>query len=473
MALRERRFVTIVALNSEEARMRWGLGALAALATLSGAQAADPQGSDSAARYAGSYFAAPSIVVRLEARGGALVAHAVGQPDATYAPEGGGKFFSSATNTRLVFQTDAGGQVTGALVTQGSAPSIPARRITDAEADRLTHPPVDQSLAAYASMKDSPRLPDGRVIHVVCMGKGSPVVILTAGAGNWSSTWNKVQPAVARKTRVCAWDRAGFGLSQMNPKPLTVDNSTTDLEAALKAGRIDGPYVAVGHSLGGLESLLLKDRQPRNVVGMVLVDSTVPAKPGAQLPDVRNLPEPPAVAFFRKCAAALRAGTVGAGRPDPDGCLRGETFPPEYPPELRAALDKHPADLPPETVAKAMDFLADWSSQQWLLQDLTIAAKPDRNYGDMPLIVLTAGELPPPPPGQPGPPEAQRRAILDQFRRDHDQMAALSTRGSNRVVEGSSHYIQQIKPQVVIDSIDEVVDEARADMAKSGKTAGR
>ena len=446
-------------------------GALTALVTLSGAQAADPQGADGATRYAGYYFAEPSIIVRLEARGGVLVAHTAGQPDATYAPEGDGKFFASAVNTRLVFQTGSDGLVTGTLVTQASGRPVPARRVTEAEADRLAHPPVDQALAVYASVKDSAHLPDGRVIHLTCMGRGSPTVILSAGAGNWGIVWNKVQPAIARKTRVCAWDRAGFGLSTMSPKPQTVDNTTTDLEEALKAAKIDGPYVAVGHSLGGLESLLLADRQPRNVVGMVLVDSTVPAKPGAPIFDPRGLPDPPNVTLFRKCAAGLRAGTVRAGA-DPDGCLRGETFPADYPPELRAALDKHPANLPPETVAEGMDFLADFQSPKWLVQDPRIASKPDRNYANMPLIVLTAGELPT-APGQPPIPDAQRHTILDQLRRDHDEMAAWSKRGVNRVVDGSSHYIQQIKPQVVIDSVEEVVDEARADMAKSGKTAGR
>ncbi len=334
---------------------------------------------------------------------------------------------------------------------------------------------VDPTLAAYASTKNSARLPDGRVIHMVCMGQGSPVVILSAGAGDWGVVWSKVQPAVAEKTRVCTWDRAGFGLSQMPSKAQTVDTTTTDLEGALKAGHIDGPYVAVGHSLGGLESLLLADRQPGNVVGMVLVDSTVPARvaslnPSGPAPALKPFPDPPQVTYLHRCAAALRAGTVRAGGPDPDGCLRGQTLPPEYPPELRAALDKAPAKLPPETLASAFDFLAASASSQLLLEDPRIAAKPDRNYGHMPLIVLTSGELQP-PPGQPKIPDAQARPILDQFRRDHDQMAALSTRGVNRVVDGSSHYIQRIKPQVVIDSIDEVVDEARADMAKSTKTA--
>jgi pimeloyl-ACP methyl ester carboxylesterase len=350
-------------------------------------------------------------------------------------------------------------------------------------AKSLGQPPapvaVDQSLAAYASTKNSAHLPDGRVIHLVCMGQGSPTVILSAGAGGWGVVWNKVQPAVAKKTRVCTWDRAGFGLSDISPKPQTVDNTTSDLEAALKAGNIAGPYIAVGHSLGGLEALLLTDRQPRNVVGMVLVDPTVvvrstapppPSTPAAPAPSLQPFPEPPAVAFFRNCAAGLRAGTVRKGA-DPDGCLRGQTFPPEYPPELRAALDKHPADMPPETVAAGFDFLAASAAPQSFQELDEISLKPGRNYGNMPLIVLSAGELAL-PPGQPQLPAAQVRAALDGFRQGHDQMAAVSTRGVNRVVEGSSHFIQQIKPQVVIDSIDEVVDEARADMAKSAKRAG-
>jgi pimeloyl-ACP methyl ester carboxylesterase len=359
--------------------------------------------------------------------------------------------------------------IAGAALTSGLAPTTFAQPQQPGA--------VDTSLAPYASTRDSARLPDGRIIHIVCMGRGSPVVILTAGAGGWGIVWNKVQPAVAEKTRVCAWDRAGFGLSQLSPEPQTVDNTTTDLEVALKAGNIGGPYVVVGHSLGGLESLLLADRQPRNVVGMVLVDPTVPDQterfkrvaPGLSRGPAQ---ENPAVALFHKCAAALRAGTVKAGGPDPDGCLRPPASPPEYPPELRAALNKRPSELSAETVASAMDFLAASASPQWLEADTKIAIKPERNYGDMPLIVLTAGETPS-LPGQSDAVNAERSLQQAEFRRAHDDLAALSTRGVNRVVADSSHYIQQIRPQVVIDSIDEVVDEARADMAKPRKTTGR
>src|SRR5690606_21439786 len=98
-----------------------------------------------------------------------------------------------------------------------------------------------------------------RRLHLVCMGQGSPTVILTAGNTRWSIDWNLVQAPVARETRVCAWDRAGFGLSDPPPRPQTVAETSADLANALEIGGITGPFILVGHSLGGYETLLLAD----------------------------------------------------------------------------------------------------------------------------------------------------------------------------------------------------------------------
>ena len=65
-------------------------------------------------------------------------------------------------------------------------------------------PPVDETLAPYVSTADSVKLPDGRMLHIVCMGKGSPTVILSAGLGDQAMTWNAIQPAMARITRSVA-----------------------------------------------------------------------------------------------------------------------------------------------------------------------------------------------------------------------------------------------------------------------------
>jgi pimeloyl-ACP methyl ester carboxylesterase len=326
----------------------------------------------------------------------------------------------------------------------------------------------DVSLAPYASTKDSVRLPDGRAIHLVCLGQGSPVVILTAGAGEWGITWNKVQPAVARKTRVCTWDRAGLGLSSPSPLAQTADNRTSDLQAALKAGGLAGPYVVVGHSLGGYESLLLKDREPAKVVGMVLVDVAFPGD-FTRLARVAprfvawSLTRPtPIPDFMRRCASGLRAGVVGYGKPDPEGCTRPPR-PPAFPPELRAALDKAQIEAGPQTMAAMFENQSYYGTSRVHERDSEITIKPDRNYGNMPLIVLAAGDDGAPPPDLPEAIRAEIPVQAAEWRRGQDDLARLSTRGVNRVVADSTHYIQQIKPQAVIDAIDEIVDQVRAD----------
>jgi pimeloyl-ACP methyl ester carboxylesterase len=345
--------------------------------------------------------------------------------------------------------------------------ALAAAGIAQAQPQPQKPPAVLPALVPYASARDSVRLPDGRTIHMVCMGHGSPVVILTAGSGDWSDQWYKVQPKVAEKTRACAWDRAGFGMSSPAPPPQTVDQRTTDLQAALKAGGIKGPYVVVGHSLGGYESLLLKDREPANVVGMVLVD---PAYPG-QVDEMEHTrpaewayavshPEPSAIRLLT-CAADLRLGAVWHGKPDPDGCMTPR-WPAVLPPELRAALEKAEIEPGPQTYAGFMEAEAAYQGFQLLRLDTRLVIKPDRNYGAMPLIVLTAGVDYTLPPDAPAEAKAEITAIRHpEWVRAHDALAALSTRGVNRTLPLTPHYVHQFAPQAVIDAIDEVVDEAR------------
>jgi pimeloyl-ACP methyl ester carboxylesterase len=324
---------------------------------------------------------------------------------------------------------------------------------------------IDRSLVPYADPKDAVVLPDGRRVHMVRMGRGSPTVVFTAGAGDWSLTWSKVQPAVAKATRACAWDRAGFGLSAPPASPQTVDQTTGDLQAALRAGRVAGPYVLVGHSLGGYESLLFADREPGSVAGMVLVDPAFPdqltplskAAP-AQARYMLSLPNP-LTELFRKCSAGFKAGTLRRDGPDPDGCFHPQ-WPASYPPELTAALDKRVAGATREQLLAVWDTMLFFGSPQLLDRDSKVVVNPKRNYGAMPLIVLTRTEFQPPLDY----PEAARAEIPAEeaaWNQGHDQLAALSTRGVNARVPGAPHFIHDAKPRVVIDAIEQVVREAR------------
>jgi pimeloyl-ACP methyl ester carboxylesterase len=327
-------------------------------------------------------------------------------------------------------------------------------------------PAIDLSLVPYASTQDSARLPDGRIIHLVCMGKGSPVVVLTAGSGAWSSDWNKVQPAVAGKTRVCAWDRASFGMSSPSPQSQTAEDRTSDLQAALRADGISGPYIVVGQSLGGYESLLFKDREPSKVVGMVLVDPSFPGQtavwrrvaPATMERASRPSPSGP---WLLKCAVDVRNGTVWLDTPDPRRCMsppRAATLPPQ----LRAALDKAQIGAGPQSYAALLENQAYYYEGVHSFDvDSKVVLNPGRNYGSMPIIVLTAGVMEA-APDDPDAIKAEVPLMKVEWLRAHDALAALSTRGANRVVPDTTHNIQQLKPQAVIDAIDEVVDQARA-----------
>lgn len=125
--------------------------------------------------------------------------------------------------------------------------------------------------------------PDGMVdvggyrLYVNCAGKtilGSPTVVMEAGGFASSVTWNKVQPGIARLTRVCVYDRAGLGRSEHRPgDSYTSQEIVRDLHNLIVNAHIAAPFVLVGHSFGGMNVRLYASQFPGEVVGMVLVDS--------------------------------------------------------------------------------------------------------------------------------------------------------------------------------------------------------
>lgn len=96
-------------------------------------------------------------------------------------------------------------------------------------------------------------------LHINCMGQGTPTVVMDAGAGAPSITWGLVPSEIAKFTRVCIYDRAGFGWSDPNLRvPRTSQQSVDELYALLTKAEIKPPYILVGHSLGGQGKRTLK-----------------------------------------------------------------------------------------------------------------------------------------------------------------------------------------------------------------------
>jgi pimeloyl-ACP methyl ester carboxylesterase len=120
----------------------------------------------------------------------------------------------------------------------------------------------------------------GHRLHINCTGAGSPTVVIEAGLGDWSTGWGFVQPEVAKTTRVCTYDRAGLGWSEPGPLPRDAAQFARELHSLLQNANIPGPYVMVGHSLGGLPVQVFAHDHPSEVAGVVLVDSMYPGQQG-------------------------------------------------------------------------------------------------------------------------------------------------------------------------------------------------
>lgn len=114
---------------------------------------------------------------------------------------------------------------------------------------------------------------DGRRLHLFCLGRGAPTVVLEAGLGGNSLEWRPVQKRVGAHTRVCAYDRPGYGWSDPRPEPRTSDQIARELRAALTQAGVPGPYVLVGHSFGGFNVRMFAARYPDQSAAVVLVDA--------------------------------------------------------------------------------------------------------------------------------------------------------------------------------------------------------
>ncbi len=284
----------------------------------------------------------------------------------------------------------------------------------------------------------------GRRINLHCTGAGGPTVVLMAGLSSWSAVWYKTQPAIAQLARVCAFDRAGYGFSDPAPRPQILSEVVDDLHAALQAGAVPAPYVLVGHSLGGLEARVYAQRWPKEVVGMVLDDSS-PAGEGLIDEDQPGFDEVVGRESYAAgklhCALLAAHGPLEPSRPEYKDC--SFALPSDTPAAFRKIAPRF--------------YTAYYFADQVSLMSSVFTHRYDsadhRRLGDMPLVVLSAENSWETPAGAPFS-QAYWVAL-------HEALAHLSSRGVHRIIH-SGHEIQLEQPQVVIDAVDDVVRQARA-----------
>ena len=139
------------------------------------------------------------------------------------------------------------------------------------------------TLSNASTYNDKPFKPPGRFInigfqtmYVDCLGENKPTILVDVGIAESSASWYKIAKELSKNTRICLYDRAGYGWSDSGRGERTTATIVHELKLLVKRAEIPGPYIIVGHSFGGFTARYFAAKFPEDVAGLVLVDSSHP-----------------------------------------------------------------------------------------------------------------------------------------------------------------------------------------------------
>lgn len=253
-----------------------------------------------------------------------------------------------------------------------------------------------------------------RALYLNCLGEGSTTVLLDAGYGDTSDVWAEVQAGVSDFTRACVYDRAGLGRSDP-VAARTVREVVADLAYLLVNGPVEGTFVLVSHSAGGLVANMVAHQHPERIAGVVLVDASHPN----QLPRLRrSLPGE----WFRALERFFAGTPVFETWESDAATAQGETVYAEA-----VSLGALPLVVLTRDINKISEEGIHWIKENiWPHYSVAL----DRRYGQAWLAL-------------------QREYV------------GLSVNSAHILVRGSTHYIHRDKPEVVVHAIRQVVGAAR------------
>ena len=285
-------------------------------------------------------------------------------------------------------------------------------------------------------------------MHLNCVGEGSPTVVLDTGLGDSSVNFWPLQESIAEFTRVCSYDRAGYGWSEPGTEPRTSQQIVDELSALLEAAGEAGPYVLAGHSFGGLNTILFAAEHPDDVAGVVLIDSSHPDQTTAlaDVPEVLAVQDAE-IAGLSDVAAAVEAGELGAA--DMVGAAPAGL--PEELHETWAQLFVQPASL--------NTAVAEYAELETSMDQVA----ENGSLGDIPLVVLAHGlGLDAVLPADALEPLGLTPEVLERYeeiwRGLQEDHVTRSTDGTLVVAENSPHYIYLAEPELVVTAVRDLVE---------------
>ena len=289
----------------------------------------------------------------------------------------------------------------------------------------------------------------GHRLHITVQGEGGPTVVMEAGLAHISTVWTFVQPEVAKFARVVTYDRAGHAWSEHGPAPRTSRQICQELHALLANAHIEGPYVLVGHSFGGLNMYLYATMYPEEVAGLVLLD--------ALSKDINKYTprEFRSFVLVNRLKHLLFARLTSLGVTRFYFQIRGvdaaQDFIVYLPREQRHATI---AEYLRKTFVAALQETA---SLQASVEQARLAPP----LRDIPLVVVAHGI-----PEMFGGLSASAVTRIEQcWQKMQVELAQLSPSGKYVVAEKSGHKIHVEQPELVVEAIRQVVEAARMNIA--------
>ena len=294
-------------------------------------------------------------------------------------------------------------------------------------------------------------------LHVQVAGAGSPAVVFDAALGGSALSWTLVHPEVARVTRACVYDRAGFGWSDAGPLPRTAGRIATELRELLHRAGVPPRYVLVGHSFCGFVVQLFATRYPTETAGLVLVDPAHPEdwitpndydrrqiERGVRL--CRRGEIVARLGLARVVAALVAVGALSKARTLARILSRSGLQPDDE--SVLAPMWKLPREVRRSLLwywTRPKFFQALGSQIESVSSSaVDVASVRAAGFGDLPLVTISSNNQ-----------TSERRGY-------QDALARLSSRGRHVVAKAGGHWVPLDDPRTVIDAVLDVVNAARA-----------
>jgi pimeloyl-ACP methyl ester carboxylesterase len=254
--------------------------------------------------------------------------------------------------------------------------------------------------------------------HAVVAGEGSPAVVFDGGIGTPRDEYRELQERIAAITTVVTYDRAGYGSSEAGPLPRDSRTEADELRSLLSGLGIPGPYVLVGHSLGGLNVEVYADLHPDEVAGMVLLD-------------------PPPLSFILG-EEYVELGSMAGRMTD----------------EWQGIADRGLRSESEQTRAEASFFQTLASEHREMFGASAQQAASIGSFGDTPLVVIASG-VPNPAFGE------GAEAYQQYWAAESRALAAKSSRGQFVFAETSTHRLHVDAADLVTETILSMVESLR------------